>query len=239
PESIFLLLCLLPAVYTWTLTCVFVCADICPDDPTVQSVIVDVHNAFRRAVEPAAADMLMMVGFFQRYELGENLFYSTSPNSWTSVINAWYKEVSHFTFPNASTNGKPIGHYTQVVWNSSYKVGCGVTLCSNNIYLYGCHYYRTLFHICSLQNRPQHFMSTFSDTSSYGNFKRWPPYKVGTPCASCPNNCVDKLCTNPCPYINQYLNCPALKALTGCQNVHIAAWCPASCKCSTEIIPVY
>ncbi|RVE63084.1 hypothetical protein OJAV_G00164950 [Oryzias javanicus] len=161
--------------------------NVCPENASVQGVIVDVHNAFRRAVEPAAADMLMMSyseelavtaqawvdkcvldhgppssRMLNGYELGENLFYSTSPNSWTSVIKAWYQEVSHFTFPNASTNGKPIGHYTQVVWNSSYKVGCGVTLCPNNIYLYGCHYYRA------------------------GNFKRWPPYKVGTPCASCP-----------------------------------------------------
>ncbi|XP_004078447.2 cysteine-rich venom protein pseudecin-like [Oryzias latipes] len=214
--------------------------DICPEDTAVQAEIVDVHNAFRRAVEPPAADMLMMSyseelavsaqawvdkcvldhgppssRMLNGYELGENLFYSTSPMLWKSIINAWYKEVSHFAFPNASTNGKPVGHYTQVVWNSSYKVGCGVTLCSNNIYLYGCHYYRA------------------------GNFKRWPPYKVGTPCASCPNDCVDKLCTNPCPYINRFLNCPAMKALGGCQNPRVSSWCPASCKCSSEIIPVY
>lgn len=30
----------------------------------------------------------------------------------------------------------------QVVWYSSYKVGCGAKLCPGNIYFYGCHYYR-------------------------------------------------------------------------------------------------
>lgn len=30
----------------------------------------------------------------------------------------------------------------QVVWNSSYKVGCGVAFCRNSTYFYGCHYYR-------------------------------------------------------------------------------------------------
>ncbi|TMS10383.1 Cysteine-rich secretory protein 2 [Larimichthys crocea] len=84
------------------------------------------------------------------YELGENLFYSNSPKSWTDVINAWNSEGSYFIYPNGSTNGKAVGHYTQLVWNSSYRVGCGVTLCPNDVYFYGCHYYRayvTLIHL--------------------------------------------------------------------------------------------
>ncbi|XP_014890227.1 cysteine-rich venom protein isoform X1 [Poecilia latipinna] len=216
------------------------CCDVCPENTTVQAEIVNVHNAFRRAVEPAAADMLMMTyslelaasaqawvdkctlshgpastRLLDGYELGENLFYTSSPSSWTTVLTAWHSEKSHYLYPNGSTNRRPIGHYTQVVWNSSYKVGCGFALCPNNIYFYGCHYFRA------------------------GNFKRWPPYKVGTSCASCPNNCVDKLCTNPCPYINSFINCPRLKVLSGCSDPLVFAWCPASCKCTTEIIPIY
>lgn len=48
------------------------------------------------------------------YELGENLFYSSSQTAWTSVISAWHDEKSHYRYPNGSTNGQPIGHYTQV-----------------------------------------------------------------------------------------------------------------------------
>lgn len=48
------------------------------------------------------------------YEMGENLFYSQSLYSWKDVISTWQKEVSHFLYPNVSTNGQAIGHYTQV-----------------------------------------------------------------------------------------------------------------------------
>ncbi|XP_070768808.1 cysteine-rich venom protein ENH1 [Enoplosus armatus] len=212
--------------------------NICPENTAVQAEIVDQHNAFRRAVQPTASNMLKMnyseevaasaqtwvdncvlahgapsTRMLNGYELGENLFYSSSPYSWTDVINAWHSEVSRYQYPYGSTNGQPIGHYTQVVWNSSYRVGCAVKLCKN-IYFYGCHYYRA------------------------GNFRKWPPYEKGAPCASCPNNCEDKLCTNPCPYINKYINCPTMKDSTGCSNKHVKDWCPASCKCTTEIIPI-
>ncbi|XP_063735968.1 cysteine-rich venom protein pseudecin [Eleginops maclovinus] len=148
------------------------------------------------------------------YELGENLYYASKPYPWTDVIKAWHSEVSRYLYPHGSTNGKTVGHYTQVVWSSSYKIGCGVKLCRNSIYFYACHYYRA------------------------GNFRTWSPYKEGPTCDSCPNDCVDKLCTNPCPFINKYINCPTLKKLFGCTNVLVKAWCPAACECTTEIIPI-
>ncbi|KAM7421481.1 hypothetical protein PAMA_015562 [Pampus argenteus] len=214
-------------------------ADICTENTEVQDEIVDVHNEFRRAVQPTASDMLSMsyseeladtiqtwvdhciIGhgpvssrMINGYQLGENLFYSTKIYSWTDVISAWHSEVENYKYPNGSMNGKEVGHYVQVVWNSSYKVGCGVALCPNDIYFYGCHYYRA------------------------GNFHGWPPYKVGPPCASCPNNCVDNLCTNPCPYINTYMNCPALSIEHGCWHTQVYDWCHGSCKCKDEIIPI-
>ncbi|XP_017288783.1 cysteine-rich venom protein isoform X2 [Kryptolebias marmoratus] len=214
--------------------------DVCPESTTVQAEIEDVHNAFRRAVEPPAADMLKMTyseelavsaqawvdrcilshgprstRLLDGYELGENLYFSSSPSSWTEVISTWHAEKSHYLYPDVSTNGQPIGHYTQVVWSGSYQVGCGVTRCPDDIYFYGCHYKRA------------------------GNFKTWTPYKVGQPCASCPNDCVDQLCTNPCPYINGFINCPDLKIRNGCNNPLVSKWCPASCNCTTEIIPIY
>ncbi|KAG7474238.1 cysteine-rich venom latisemin-like [Solea senegalensis] len=139
------------------------------------------------------------------YQLGENLFYSNSPYSWSQAIGAWHSEVEHYQYPNISTNGESIGHYTQVVWNTSYKVGCGVKNC-NGTYLYGCHYYRA------------------------GNFLGWPPYKVGRPCGSCNNSCVNQLCTNPCPYVNPFSNCPAMVVNLGCNNTVARATCFASCS---------
>uniref|UniRef100_A0A4W6BKP6 ShKT domain-containing protein n=1 Tax=Lates calcarifer TaxID=8187 RepID=A0A4W6BKP6_LATCA len=238
-SGVYTCLCVCTCLSVCVCVCVCVCADVCPENTTVQAEIVDVHNAFRRAVQPTASNMLKMsyseevaasaqawvdkcilahgapsTRKLNGYELGENLFYSSSPYSWTDVINAWHSEVSHYLYPNGSTNSQAIGHYTQVVWNSSYRVGCGMTLCPNNIYFYGCHYYRA------------------------GNFRRWPPYKAGPTCASCPNACEDKLCTNPCPYINSFINCPNLSVMIGCSNELVYAWCPASCKCTNQIIPI-
>lgn len=213
--------------------------DVCTDNSHVQEEIVNLHNDLRRSVSPPAQDMLQMswsddikdimqtwvdkcklthgppsTREIKGYEMGENLFYSSTQLSWTAVIKAWHNEVQNYKYPKGSTNGEEVGHYTQVIWNSSYKVGCAMAVCPNNIYFYGCQYYRA------------------------GNFWTWRPYTEGSWCGLCPDNCVNKLCTNPCPYINRFLNCPALKKTFGCVTL-IKRWCPASCGCSTEIIPVY
>ncbi|XP_065814088.1 cysteine-rich venom protein [Labrus bergylta] len=210
--------------------------NICTEYKAVQNEIVDLHNAFRRAVQPTASNMLMMIHsedlrvnsqawvdqcilahgkpsnrLLDGYECGENMFYSAVPYSWTEVINAWHAEVQLYQYPEGATN--LTGHYTQVVWFSSYKVGCGVALC-NDVYLYACQYYRA------------------------GNFMNSEPYKFGTPCASCPKDCVDNLCTNPCPYTNKYRDCPSPTEVTVCEQ-QLSEDCPASCKCPNKIIPKY
>ncbi|KAM9782539.1 cysteine-rich venom protein DIS3 [Neosynchiropus ocellatus] len=142
-------------------------SEICTENKAVQDEIVNVHNFFRRSVIPSATDMVMMeyddeiariaqdwvdnctlahgpppARMLNGYELGENLFYSTYPASWSEVIDAWHNEEDHYQYPIGSTSGEAIGHYTQVVWSTSYKVGCGVSLCEGHIFLYGCQYYR-------------------------------------------------------------------------------------------------
>ncbi|XP_067094848.1 cysteine-rich venom protein pseudecin [Osmerus mordax] len=214
-------------------------SNICTNSTAVQMEILDQHNTFRRAVQPTAGDMLKMSWSEEAaasaqawvdtcsmahgppssrmigdYECGENLFKSSASYAWTEIVTAWHSEVINYLYPNGSINGQPIGHYTQVVWNSSYKVGCGVAICPGSVYFYGCHYYRA------------------------GNFRGVPPYKVGAPCAMCPNACENNLCTNPCPYVNKYPNCAALKAKAGCSNIWVSAFCPALCKCHNEIIPI-
>ncbi|XP_076868501.1 cysteine-rich venom protein kaouthin-1 [Brachyhypopomus gauderio] len=147
------------------------------------------------------------------YQVGENLFKSTDKASWTSVVTAWHSEVVDFKYPLTSKKDSQTGHYTQVVWYSSYQVGCGVTDCGEFLF-YACHYYRA------------------------GNFKSIPPYTKGTPCSACPHACSDKLCTNPCPYINKYLICDWLKNKGTCANYFVLKNCPALCKCDGKIIPV-
>ncbi|XP_043087759.1 cysteine-rich venom protein ENH1 [Puntigrus tetrazona] len=211
---------------------------LCTDQTSVQQEIVDVHNAYRRAVEPAASNMLKMSwsdavarsaqGWIDQcdmthgppssrmidgYEMGENLFKASTVHSWTDVINAWHSEVNNYDYPTGSTNGLATGHYTQVVWYSSYEVGCAAARCGS-YYFYGCHYYRA------------------------GNFKRVPPYSTGEPCASCPDDCEDGLCANPCPYVDAYRNCDSLKERVTCDDPLVSRWCPASCRCEDKIVPI-
>ncbi|XP_064865813.1 cysteine-rich venom protein [Oncorhynchus nerka] len=231
-----LLVCILTLHEVYTVCNV---VNICPDSTAVQVEILNQHNAFRRAVTPTARDMLKMnwseeaaasaqawvdtcsmahgppsSRMLGDYEMGENLFMSSASKNWTQIVTAWHSEVIDYSYPNGSINGKSIGHYTQVVWNSSYKVGCGVALCPGSVYFYGCQYYRA------------------------GNYRGVAPYKEGATCADCPNSCENKLCTNPCPYINKYVNCAALKKQAGCSNPLVYAWCPALCLCTSKIIPI-
>jgi len=55
---------------------------------------------------------------------------STLAVDWAGLVNDWYKEVAFFPKGNVSpwsTNGAPkeTGHYTQLVWAQSARVGCG------------------------------------------------------------------------------------------------------------------
>uniref|UniRef100_A0A3B3ZRW0 ShKT domain-containing protein n=1 Tax=Periophthalmus magnuspinnatus TaxID=409849 RepID=A0A3B3ZRW0_9GOBI len=228
-------------IFIFCLTCTLLSPDLCTNKTEVQNEIVDLHNQFRRNVQPAAQDMLQMVSPTQDHNtrhstttqdtaahaapstrlpegtLGENMYFSSRSNNWNSIITTWFNEVENFKYPNGSTNGKETRHYTQLIWNTSYKVGCAMAKCNNfrsPLYFYGCRYYRA------------------------GNFKNWGPYTEGKPCGMCPNHCVNKLCTNPCPYVDVFTNCRALKNSIGSCNTYVTKNCPALCMCPTQIIPV-
>ncbi|XP_021108243.1 cysteine-rich secretory protein 3-like isoform X2 [Heterocephalus glaber] len=171
--------------------------------PEVQKEIVNKHNELRRAVSPSASDMLKMEWSraaakkaqawadqcqyrHSRKEdrklnvgCGENLFMSSAPFSWSSAIQGWYDERRNFIFNvGPKTPDAVIGHYTQVVWYSSSRVGCGIAHCPRNPvfkYYMVCHY-------CPA-----------------GNYvaRRYAPYKQGPHCASCPDHCEDRLCSFP------------------------------------------
>ncbi|XP_019124296.2 serotriflin [Larimichthys crocea] len=198
--------------------------------------ILNKHNTLRRNVQPAASDMLKMSwddeaaanalrwakGCSMNHSLesdrtisgsgcGENLYQASHMNPWSDAIQAWYDEIKDWRYGEGSTNGGVVGHFTQVVWAESYKIGCALAHCPNSEYKY--------FYVC--QYCPP------------GNYQFARPYETGPPCGACPGNCENGLCTNPCPYVDQYSNCPDLKQEWGCTNSDVASWCPASCKCGS------
>lgn len=169
-----------------------------------QTLIVDSHNAYRRDVSPTATNMRTMSwddevamiaqkwtencqfahddGYSRyipgRFSVGQNLAFGHA--SWTAAITAWHDEVSDFTLGGSNTFSA-VGHYTQMVWAETSKIGCGFAICSGTRF-YACNY------------------------SPAGNFDYNNPYISGASCAACPNtcnanqcDCAGKICLNRAP----------------------------------------
>jgi len=65
---------------------------------------------------------------------GENIAAS-SPDLWdeAGVVEAWASEWGNYTYSsNTCASGKVCGHYTQLVWRSTLRVGCGYKRCTVN-----------------------------------------------------------------------------------------------------------
>ncbi len=55
---------------------------------------------------------------------GENIFMSSPPRSCSDAVQAWYDEIKSYDFNNPGFSSST-GHFTQVVWKSSERLGCG------------------------------------------------------------------------------------------------------------------
>lgn len=62
---------------------------------------------------------------------GENIWAGTTGFfTPTDVVTSWGSEISNYDYEsNTCADGKVCGHYTQIVWENSTKVGCGVATC--------------------------------------------------------------------------------------------------------------
>lgn len=172
---------------------------------------VRIHNKFRSEVKPAASDMLYMTwdsalaqiakAWAETCQFKHNVqlksphrlhpnFTSLGENIWTgsvsifsvsSAITNWYNEIQYYDFKTQKCQ-KVCGHYTQVVWANSYKVGCAVQFCSR---VSG---FETL-------SDGAHFICNYGPAGNYPTL----PYNKGATCSACRRNdtCLDQLCANP------------------------------------------
>ncbi|KAM4709805.1 uncharacterized protein O3C94_023654 [Discoglossus pictus] len=161
--------------------------------------IVEKHNFYRSQVD-FASDMIKLTWDTTLEELaksyskkciwehnkergfrGENLFVMTGPTFDAELgLEDWHREVEDYDFTyNNCTEGKMCGHYTQMVWASTERVGCGYHLCET---MEG--YEETNVHFLVCNYEPP------------GNFQGRQPYKEGSPCSECPSdtNCSNSLC---------------------------------------------
>ncbi|NXN95053.1 GLIP1 protein, partial [Rhinopomastus cyanomelas] len=172
------------------------------------------HNAFRSRVNPPASNMLRVSwdaalakaakAWAKRCMFRHNIylkipgkvhptFTSAGENIWTGTattfsvdraLGRWFDEVSSYDFHTNACTGV-CGHYTQVVWATSYKVGCAVHFCPRVMY-------------SSITNAA-HFICNYGPAGNYPTR----PYKAGQPCSACRNEkCTGNLCdwdTQPQP----------------------------------------
>jgi pathogenesis-related protein 1 len=74
---------------------------------------------------------------------GENLFgKSGAQPSTETIVSAWAAEQADYDYPtNTCAAGKTCGHYTQMVWQDTDRLGCGLAECAGGKkYIAGCKY---------------------------------------------------------------------------------------------------
>lgn len=64
--------------------------------------------------------------------VGENIYGASFTPSGDGVVESWASEEADYDYANNScASGKACGHYTQVVWAKSLKLGCAIASCPN------------------------------------------------------------------------------------------------------------
>jgi len=109
-----------------------------------------------------------------RFGVGQNLYiYKQSlrapDTKWEKAVTDWYDEVKLFSNKKVEPFqfGSDIGHYSQLIWAETYKVGCGATTYKDGKWfatLYTCNY------------------------GPNGNFIRGQMYRQGRACSECPDS---------------------------------------------------
>ncbi|XP_031205496.1 GLIPR1-like protein 1 [Mastomys coucha] len=174
-------------------------------DPKFKNEFLDIHNELRSKVQPPASDMNQMTWdkalaklakewtkeckfshnpcTSKRYEclqdydfIGENIYLGAIDAKPEDVVTAWYNESKDYNF-EFNTCSKTCGHYTQVVWAKTFKIGCAVSNCphltGNSAGLFLCNYVPA------------------------GNFLGVKPYTKGDPCSMCGDKaCENNLCSS-------------------------------------------
>nr|DAD38891.1 TPA_asm: hypothetical protein HUJ06_013213 [Nelumbo nucifera] len=118
---------------------------------------INAHNEARRAVGvgPMTWDNTL-AGYAQRYAnqrigdcamkhsngpYGENLAAAMPSLSGTNAVKMWVNEKQFYDYnSNSCAAGKVCGHYTQVVWRSSVRLGCAKVHCNNGWDFVICNY---------------------------------------------------------------------------------------------------
>ena len=62
--------------------------------------------------------------------VGENIYASTAPSTGAAAVTSWASEAIDYDYANnRCTPGRVCGHYTQLVWRTTTRVGCATSYC--------------------------------------------------------------------------------------------------------------
>lgn len=64
--------------------------------------------------------------------VGENLYGSTGAVTGVDAALGWEREEVDFTYPDQCAAGQVCGHYTQMVWSTTTKLGCAIGTCPDH-----------------------------------------------------------------------------------------------------------
>ncbi|EFJ12825.1 hypothetical protein SELMODRAFT_233855 [Selaginella moellendorffii] len=73
---------------------------------------------------------------------GENIFWGGG-KAWSpaEAANAWIEERNWYNYgSNSCQSGQQCGHYTQIVWRDSERIGCARVTCSSGDVFMTCNY---------------------------------------------------------------------------------------------------
>jgi hypothetical protein len=71
---------------------------------------------------------------------GENLAAGTRGGfTPEDFVNLWYREVQSYRFKRGKFS-MTTGHFTQLVWRSTKRVGCALSACKNGLDVLVCNY---------------------------------------------------------------------------------------------------
>lgn len=147
----FLILCLVVGIYCVSL-----------DLEKIRNDILERHNLYRKRhqvgqltrepeIEKLAqdhADKCALLGYiklssntYKDQALGENSYQGYN-NGYvgTASVDLWYNDSLSYDFSNPGYK-EGVGHFTQIVWKNSKKIGCGIAVDDKETYYVTCHYY--------------------------------------------------------------------------------------------------
>jgi hypothetical protein len=96
------------------------------------------------------------------YAAGSSAPMSASDLSWgAESTEDWYNEISDWNFATSASNGGVTGHFTQVVWKATTKLGCGVASCPGMLMA------NSIFVVCRYSPRGNFKCPTCTPPSTY------------------------------------------------------------------------